>query len=74
MSIETQSNHAQQRDRAMALFDQVLVLNHNLIEVNHAIDKAWATDDYTLVQATLATAQQTLSVAQEITAQLGTAP
>ncbi|MBT2339442.1 MULTISPECIES: hypothetical protein [Pseudomonas] len=70
MSVETHPNPALQRDQAIALFDQVLVLNHNLIDVNHAIDKAWSTGDYTLVQATLVTAQQALSAACELTAKL----
>lgn len=66
MSIEQQPTIALKRDQAWELFELLIALDHNLIDLKFAMDKAWDSEDYSQVHAQLLSAHGTLRKACQI--------
>jgi hypothetical protein len=66
MSIEQQPAKALKRDQARELFELLIALDHNLIDLKFAMEKAWSSEDYIQVHAHLFSAQGTLNRACQL--------
>ncbi len=63
MSIKPQLTTALKRDDAMQLFELLIALDHHRVDLKHAMEKAWDSQDYSQVQMHLFSAKDTLSKA-----------
>ncbi|MDD0998497.1 hypothetical protein M5G20_21875 [Pseudomonas sp. TNT2022 ID1044] len=66
MSIEQQAAITLKRDDAMQVFELLIALDHHRVDLKHAMERAWDSQDYTQVRAHLFSAQDTLSDACQL--------
>lgn len=63
MSIKQQPSKALNKEQAMELFELLIALDHHRVDIKHAMEKAWNSEDYSQVHAYLLSAKETLDKA-----------
>lgn len=66
MSIEQQPTNPLKRDQVWELFELLIALDHNLIDLKFAMEKAWEAGEHALLQVHLLSAQGTINKACQL--------
>lgn len=66
MSTKQQPAAPMNKDTSRQLFELLIALDHHQIDLKHAMEKAWESEDYTQVREHLFATQDTLSDACQL--------